>query len=125
MDSKEYRKCSRDIIDYVANYLENIEARPVLPKVKPGYLKSLIPENAPEEPEKWNDLMTDIDRVIMPGIAHWHSPNFHAYYELSHSYPSLCADILTDGIGCLGFSWVIEEKKKKNILPVLKSIILI
>lgn len=49
-------------------------SRRVLPEVQPGYLRPLISESAPEKPEKWTDVMADIERVIMPGVTHWHSP---------------------------------------------------
>jgi aromatic-L-amino-acid/L-tryptophan decarboxylase len=45
-----------------------------LPTVTPGYLRPLIPENAPEKPDNWTEVMADIERVIMPGVTHWHSP---------------------------------------------------
>jgi aromatic-L-amino-acid decarboxylase len=106
MDSTEFRKCGKQMIDIAADYLDNIETRKVLPDIKPGYLRELIPDSAPEDPEKWDDLVTDIERVIMPGVTHWHSPNFHAYYPSGNSYPAICADILSNAIGCIGFSWI-------------------
>ena len=106
MDSSEFRVNAKEMIDLVAEYLDGIEGRRVLPEVKPGYLHKLIPEEAPHEPEKWNDLVKDIERVIMPGITHWHSPHFHAYFPAANSYPAICADILSDAINCIGFSWV-------------------
>ena len=106
MDSNEFRKCGKQMIDIAADYLDNIESRKVLPDIKPGYIRDLIPDSAPEEPEKWDDLVTDIERVIMPGVTHWHSPNFHAYFPTGNSYPAICADILSDAIGCIGFTWI-------------------
>jgi aromatic-L-amino-acid decarboxylase len=106
MDSKEFRIRAREMIDYVADYLDTIENRSVLPKVKPGYLKDLIPTEAPEDPDQWSDLMQDIERVIMPGVTHWHSPHFHAYFPTANSFPAICADILSDAIACIGFSWI-------------------
>ena len=106
MDSDAFRLCGKEMIDYVANFLDNIETRPVLPSVKPGYLKELIPTEAPAKPDKWEDLVKDIQRVIMPGVTQWHSPHFHAYFPTANSYPAICADILSDAIGCVGFSWV-------------------
>lgn len=50
--------------------------------------------------------MSDINRVIMPGITHWQSPNFHAYYPTHTSYPSIVGEILSGGLGIVGFSWV-------------------
>ena len=79
----------------------------VLSEVQPGYLRPLIPNEAPKKPDEWQNIMRYIvDRVIMPGITHWHSPRFHAYFAIANSYPAIVADILSSGIGCLGFSWM-------------------
>lgn len=80
--------------------------RRVLPTVEPGYLRPMIPETAPEQPEKWTDVMADIERVIMPGVTHWHSPKFHAYFPTANSYPAIVADMLSGAIACIGFTWV-------------------
>ena len=77
-----------------------------MPTVKPGYLRPLIPDEAPEDPENWENVMNDIERVIMPGVTHWHSPQFHAYFPTANSYPAIVADMLSDAIGCIGFSWI-------------------
>ena len=102
----EFREFGKAMIDYVADYLENIRERPVLPKVEPGYLKELIPSEAPEQPEEWPAVMADVERVIMPGVTHWHHPNFMAYFPTANSYPAIVADILSDAIACIGFSWI-------------------
>jgi len=86
MDSKEFRIRGKEMIDLVADYLDSIEKRDVVSKVKPGYLKDLIPDHVPEEPDKWEDLVSDIERVIMPGVTHWHHPNFHAYFAAGNSF---------------------------------------
>lgn len=105
MDAEEFRRRGKEMIDYVADYLENIRTRRPLPDVEPGYLRDLIPDTAPESGEKWEDLFPDIERVIMSGSSHWQSPNFHAYYAAGNSYPSIIADILSNGINCIGFTW--------------------
>jgi len=102
----EFREFGKAMIDYVADYLENIRERPVLPNVRPGYLQQLVPTEAPEDPETWQEVMTDIERVIMPGVTHWHSPQFHAYFPTANSYPAIVGDILSDAIACIGFSWI-------------------
>jgi hypothetical protein len=107
MDSKEFRLRGKEMIDLVADYLDNIESRPVLPTVQPGYLKEILPASAPDKPDHWDDLIKDVEKCIMPGITHWHNPHFHAYFPTANSYPSICADILSDAIACIGFSWVI------------------
>ncbi|GCC39456.1 hypothetical protein chiPu_0023891, partial [Chiloscyllium punctatum] len=67
MDFEEFRKRGKEMVDYITDYLKFIEQRPVYPAVQPGYLRSLIPDSAPQEPDSFEDLMWDIERVIMPG----------------------------------------------------------
>jgi len=104
--SEEFREFGKTMIDYVADYLEGIRERKVLPQVSPGYLKELVPAEAPEQGEKWQAVMKDIERVIMPGVTHWHHPQFHAYFPTANSYPGIVADILSGAIACIGFSWI-------------------
>ncbi|KAL3873117.1 hypothetical protein ACJMK2_036273 [Sinanodonta woodiana] len=105
MDSEEFRRRGREMIDYVASYMENVRTYQPYPDVQPGYLRHMIPDCAPESPDSWDDLFKDIERVIMPGITHWQNPHFHAYYTTASSFPATLADILSNGIGCLGFTW--------------------
>ncbi|KAJ6647506.1 3,4-dihydroxyphenylacetaldehyde synthase [Pseudolycoriella hygida] len=106
MDVNQFREFARSAVDFVADYLENIRDRPVLPSVEPGYLHKLLPEVVPEQPEQWQDVMKDIERVIMPGITNWQSPNFHAYYPTATSFPSIVGEMITSGLGIIGFSWI-------------------
>ncbi|KAF7659401.1 hypothetical protein LDENG_00297890 [Lucifuga dentata] len=105
MDSAEFRRRGKEMIDFIADYLENIDQRPVYPDVEAGYLRPLIPTEAPLEPETYEDIIKDIERVIMPGITHWHSPYFYAYFPAASSYPAMLGDMLCGAIGCIGFSW--------------------
>lgn len=106
MNSQEFRVHGKHMIDLAAEYVETIEKRSVLSKVKPGYLKDLIPANAPDEPDKCEDLISDIERVIMPGITHSQSPHFHFSFPAASSFPATLADILSDTIGCTSYNWV-------------------
>ena len=67
------------------------------------------------QPEQWQDVMKDIERVIMPGVTHWHSPKFHAYFPTANSYPAIVADMLSGAIACIGFTWV-RCKINENIV---------
>ncbi|XP_014230308.1 aromatic-L-amino-acid decarboxylase-like [Trichogramma pretiosum] len=106
MESQDFRDFGKFMIDYVADYNESLREREVLPNVQPGYLLNLLPKQAPEVPESWKDLVADIENKIMPGITHWNSPHFHAYYPTANSYPAIVGEILSAGIGCIGFSWI-------------------
>ncbi|CAM1324260.1 DDC (predicted) [Pycnogonum litorale] len=105
MDPSEFRRRGKEVIDFVADYIENIRTRPVLPAVEPGYLQHMLPDHAPETPDKWEDIIKDIERVIMPGMTHWQSPHFHAYFKVACSFPSICADIISEAFGSPVFSW--------------------
>nr|BDD85278.1 histidine decarboxylase [Ischnura senegalensis] len=105
MDFDEYRKRGKEMVDWIADYLENIRDRRVFPDVKPGYLRRLVPDSAPFEPEPWEDIFADVERVVMPGVTTWQSPHMHAYFPALNSFPSLLGDMLADAINCLGFTW--------------------
>uniref|UniRef100_A0A146LYZ4 Histidine decarboxylase n=2 Tax=Lygus hesperus TaxID=30085 RepID=A0A146LYZ4_LYGHE len=105
MDVEDYRKRGKEMVDYIANYLEGIRDRRVFPDVRPGYMRDLVPGEAPAEPESWDDIVADVERVIMPGVTHWQSPHMHAYFPALNSYPSLLGDMLADAINCIGFTW--------------------
>ncbi|KAB1253778.1 Aromatic-L-amino-acid decarboxylase [Camelus dromedarius] len=105
MNADEFRRRGKEMVDYVADYLEGIEARQVYPDVEPGYLRPLIPPTAPQEPDTFEDIINDVEKIIMPGVTHWHSPYFFAYFPTASSYPAMLADMLCGAIGCIGFSW--------------------
>lgn len=69
----------------------------------------MIPDSAPIKPQSWPQIMHDFERMILPGVTHWQHPRFHAYFPAGNSFPSILADMLSDAIGCLGFSWVISH----------------
>lgn len=105
MNAEDFRKYGRKMVDYIADYLENIREREVVHKVTPGYLKKRLPDEAPENPEDFEEVFKDIEKFIMPGVTHWHSPYFHGYFAAGNTYPSILGDMLSDAIGCIGFSW--------------------
>ncbi|XP_003471915.1 histidine decarboxylase isoform X1 [Cavia porcellus] len=105
MESEEYRQRGREMVDYICQYLSTVRDRRVTPDVQPGYLRAQLPESAPEEPDSWDSIFGDIERIIMPGVVHWQSPHMHAYYPALTSWPSLLGDMLADAINCLGFTW--------------------
>ena len=71
MDAKEFPLRAKEVVDYVASYLDNIRQKHPLPNVEPGYLKALIPETAPDDPETWKDVFGDFERIIMPGVSNF------------------------------------------------------
>ncbi|XP_050444259.1 aromatic-L-amino-acid decarboxylase-like [Adelges cooleyi] len=106
MDSEQFREFAKAVVDYIADYTENVRDRPVLSSVKPGYLYDLVPAEAPVKGEDWKTVIADVEKIIMPGITHWQSPQFHGFFPTANSYPAIVGDLLSTGIGCIGFSWI-------------------
>ncbi|KAH7639596.1 histidine decarboxylase [Dermatophagoides farinae] len=105
MNWEDFRKHGKELVDYIANYLMTIRTRRVFPDVKPGYMKNLLPDSAPIDGENWNDIFSDVERIIMPGITHWQSPYMHAYFPALNCPASLLGDMLANAINALGFTW--------------------
>ncbi|HET6558820.1 MAG TPA: pyridoxal-dependent decarboxylase [Prolixibacteraceae bacterium] len=105
MSSEEFRKQGKEMIDWVADYYENVEKYPVLSQVKPGDIAQQLPPSAPLESESMSRIMEDVNSIIMPGITHWQSPNFFAYFPANSSGPSILGDLLSSGLGVQGMLW--------------------
>uniref|UniRef100_A0A7N8YLJ1 Histidine decarboxylase n=1 Tax=Mastacembelus armatus TaxID=205130 RepID=A0A7N8YLJ1_9TELE len=105
MQAEEYNRRGKELVDYITQYLGSIRERRVIPDVKPGYMKELLPDTPPTEPQDWDTIFNDFEKVIMPGVVHWQSPHMHAYFPCLSSWPSLLGDMLADAINCLGFTW--------------------
>lgn len=102
MDVQEFRLRGTEMVEYICKYMETLEDRRVTPSVEPGYLRHLLPDEAPVKSESWDTIMEDVESKIMPGVTHWQHPRFHAYFPSGNSYPSILGDMLSDGIGCIG-----------------------
>ncbi|NXW61791.1 DCHS decarboxylase, partial [Eurystomus gularis] len=105
MEPEEYRRRGKEMVDYICQYLSNVRERRVTPDVQPGYMRALLPDSAPMDPDSWDNIFGDIEKIIMPGVVHWQSPHMHAYFPALTSWPSLLGDMLADAINCLGFTW--------------------
>ncbi|KFD55513.1 hypothetical protein M514_03565 [Trichuris suis] len=105
MDADEFRKWGKRMVDYVADYWTTLPSRRPKSNVKPGYIRHLLPDEPPENGESFENIFGDLETVVMEGITHWHHPRFFAYFPTGNSYPAIIGDILSSGIGSIGFSW--------------------
>ncbi len=105
MSPEEFREEGKKIIDWIADYYEQIENYPILSQVKPGEIKSKLPESAPQTGESVDAMLKDLDEKIMPGITHWQSPGFFAYFNSNASFPSILGDLISSGLGVQGMIW--------------------
>ena len=105
MTPDEFREYGRQVVDWIADYWENIESRPVGARVKPGDVAALLPSTAPEKGEPFSAVLADMDRVVMPGITHWQHPSFYAYFPANVSGPAVLGDLLSSGLAVQGMLW--------------------
>ena len=105
MTPDEFRRCGHAVVERIARYMEEIERYPVLSQVEPGSIRERLPCSAPEHGEPFGDVLRDIDEIVMPGITHWQSPNFFAYFPANASGPSILGDLLSSGLGVQGMLW--------------------
>ena len=105
MDSDEFRRQGHAIVEWIARYFENVEKYPVKSRVRPGDIKNALPELPPTGSESFDLFLKDFDEVIMPGITHWQSPNFFAYFPANSSPPSVLAEMLTSALGAQCMLW--------------------
>ena len=105
MTPDEFRRCGHAVVERIARYMEEIERYPVLSQVEPGSIRERLPHAAPEHGEPFSDVLRDVDEIVMPGITHWQSPNFFAYFPANASGPSILGDLLSSGLGVQGMLW--------------------
>ncbi|KAL7603308.1 hypothetical protein Lser_V15G19346 [Lactuca serriola] len=101
----EFRRQCHMVTDFVVDYYQNIEKYPVRSQVKPGYLLESSPDCAPMYPESIEDILKDVQKDIIPGITHWQSPNFFAYFPASLNTASFLGEMLLNGFSVVGFNW--------------------
>ena len=98
IDNKSFREEAHRLVDWMADYLDNIAEYPVKSQVHPGEILSQLPETAPSQGEAFSNIFEDFKNIILPGMTHWQSPNFHAYFPGNSSYPSILGEMLTSTI---------------------------
>ncbi|MCC7122549.1 MAG: aspartate aminotransferase family protein, partial [Gammaproteobacteria bacterium] len=91
---------------WIATYYARLPDLPVLSRAAPGDVRAALPPTAPEQPEAFDALLADLDRVIVPALTHWQSPNFFAYFPANASAPSMLADLLSAALGVQGMLWL-------------------
>lgn len=105
MNPEEFRRYGREVVDWIASYLEHTEKYPVQSPVQPGQIRAQLPSAPPQDGESFDAILQDFQRVILPGITHWQSPNFFAYFPSNNSFPSILGELLAAGLGVQGMLW--------------------
>lgn len=105
MSPEEFRHYGRLLVDWIADYYERVESLPVLAQVKPGEIRAALPPQPPQQGEGFEAILRDVEDLILPGITHWQSPNFFAYFPANSSPPAVLGELLSAGLGVQGMLW--------------------
>ena len=105
MKIEDFQKHSHELVDWMFSYLKEIEKYPIKPDIKPGEIYNALPEKPPMNGEAFDKIFKDFNEIIIPGITHWQSPNFHAFFPANNSYPSILAEMLISTIGAQCMMW--------------------
>src|SRR5256885_3011224 len=105
MSPEEFRRQGHAVVDWIADYYSRVESLPVLSQVKPGEIRAQLPPSAPQSGESFDQIFADVERIILPGITHWQSPNFYGFFPTSSSGPAILGDLLSTGLGIQGMLW--------------------
>lgn len=104
-NTDDFRRYAHQVVDWVADYYESIEDLPVKPGVLPGETFEKIPSEPPYLPEGTDQILNDFREIIMPGMTHWQSPKFFAYFPANTSYPSILGEMITTALGAQCMKW--------------------
>ena len=102
MTPDDFRRHGHIVIDWIADYYQKIESYAVLSQAKPGQIRASLPATAPTHGEPFDTILADVEKLILPGITHWQSPNFFAFFPCNASAPAILGDLLSSGFGVQG-----------------------
>ncbi len=105
MTPDEFRRHGHAMVNWIADYYSRIESYPVLSRAKPGQVRAALPPDAPQKGEPFAAILGDIENLVLPGITHWQSPNFFAFFPANASGPAILGDLLSSGLGVQGMLW--------------------
>ena len=105
MSPEDFRRWGHAVVDWIADYQRRVASLPVLARVQPGEIRASLPPAAPQQGEPFEAILADVDRLILPGITHWQSPNFFAFFPANASGPAMLGDLLSSGLGVQGMLW--------------------
>jgi aromatic-L-amino-acid decarboxylase len=105
MTGEEFRRFGHELVDWIADYFDRIEDLPVLAQIQPGDLKAQLPASAPEHGEPMEQIVSDLDKLIVPALTHWSHPSFYAYFATSTSGPGILGEMLSAAFDNKAMLW--------------------
>lgn len=105
MTPDEFRRRGHELVDWLADYQERVASLPVFAQVEPGAVRAALPVDPPQIGESFDAVMRDLEEIVLPGITHWQSPNFYAFFPCNNSGPSILGELVSAGLGVQGMMW--------------------
>jgi aromatic-L-amino-acid decarboxylase len=105
MSAEDFRRYGYQLVDWITNYFERIEQFPVLSQIEPGDLIRELPRAAPAVGESMDEILTDVERLILPALTHWSHPSFFAYFSTSTSAPGIFGEMLSAAFDTKAMLW--------------------
>jgi len=105
MDWDEFAHWGKHIADWAADYHRTLGDRPVRAQTKPGDIGAQLPPLPPETGEGMEAILSDFERIVMPGMTHWQHPRFFAYFPANAAPPSMLAEMLVNTVAAQCMLW--------------------
>ena len=106
MSGEAFRRHAHELVDWLIDYQDRrVEELPVLSQVEPGSIRAQLPVDPPEHGEPFEEMLRGVEEILLPGITHWQSPDFFAFFPANTSYPAILGELLSAGLGVQGMLW--------------------
>lgn len=105
MTAQQFQEAAISAVNDIEKYYTNLPDRTVIPSIEPGYLRKLLPSSAPQQGEQWDAITKDIESKIMPGVTHWQSPKFMAFFPANSTYPGILGEMWSAALTAPAFNW--------------------
>lgn len=126
MEISAFRQYAHQLVDWMADYLEQLDQRPVMAPCEPGQIYAQIPAQPPEQGEPFETIFADFQTCILSGITHWQHPRFFGYFPANSSPPSILAEMLTATLGVQCMSWLTSPaatELEQRVLEWLRTLL--
>jgi aromatic-L-amino-acid decarboxylase len=101
----DFREDGAAALEWAARYLERVPELPVLAQVAPGELSAKLPASAPEQPERFSDVLRDLDELLLPALTNWQHPRFFSYFAVTASEPGILAELISAALNQVAIVW--------------------
>ncbi len=105
MDAESFRLYGHQVVDWIADYLEQVGSYPVLARTQPGAIRQALPAEAPQQPQSMQAILADFEHLLLPGITHWNAPGFLAYFGITGSGPGILGEMLAAALNVNAMLW--------------------